>query len=162
MPDREWCKPSPSTIYSNARIEQRTIHQFLTAAALQQTEQVKHFIEIEGVHPDATSSGKPTAICYAAMKRDPEMLGYLLAQGADANRRDALGMTPLHYAALGGCEVCVSALIQCDARLNVCNRCGETPLAIAERQSRDTPCRELLARYGASRIPGARELRRFH
>ena len=75
-----------------------TVKNFLIAAALQQSELVRYFIEIEGLHPDAKWDGKPTAICYAVLKKNPPLLMYLLEKGANVNHVDVLGMTPLHYA----------------------------------------------------------------
>lgn len=124
---------------------------FLMAAALQQLELVYYFIETEGLHPDTTWGGKPTAICYAALKRNPQLMAYLLNKGADPNRTDALGMTPLHYAALGGCEVCTAHLLNRGALLNAVNGAGQTPLALARSKAcaANSACCELLSRYGA-------------
>lgn len=126
------------------------IMEYLIAAALEQSEMVCYFVEIEGLHPDATWGGRPTAVCYAAMKRNPRLVTYLLDNGASANQSDALSMTPLHYAALGGCEVCVATLIAHGARLNARNTSGKTPLALAQRETRLALCRELLQRHGAA------------
>lgn len=122
------------------------IRDYLVAAALQQTELVCYYLEVEKLHPDTTRNGKPTAVCYAALKGDPRLVAYLLDKGADPNLADALGMTSLHYAALGGCEHCVAALIDRGADIHARNYRGHTPLALTENQPRLALCGELLAR----------------
>ena len=143
-----WPAPPPVT----------AIREFLLAAALGEAAMVCYFIEAEGLHPDATWGGKPTAVCYAAMKANRRLLDYLLAKGAGVNVTDALGMTPLHYAAMRGCEVCVARLIAAGAGLNAINQAGKTPLALARRGT----CQELLVRHGASLGADRPGPRRFH
>ncbi|MCP5371916.1 MAG: ankyrin repeat domain-containing protein [Hyphomicrobiales bacterium] len=135
---------------------------FLVAAALHEFDRVRHFVERAGLHPDTTYGGKPTALCYAVLKPHHGLMEFLVARDADCNRADAMGMTPLHYAALGGCETCVAYLIHHGARLNVQNRAGKTPLGLAaERPLRDD-CRQLLWRHGASTVADRRVVKRFH
>lgn len=126
------------------------MREYLMAAALQQVELVLYYIECKGLHPDVTWGGRPTALCYAAMKANQKLLRYLLDKGASVNYRDALGMTPLHYATLGGSEDCMTLLIDCGAPLNAANHYGKTPLALAWELPRLASCRELLQRHGAS------------
>ena len=138
------------------------IRDYLAAAALHQVERVRHFIEIEGLHPDSTYRGKPTALCYAVLRPHRNLMGYLLERGADVNRADVCGMTPLHYATMGGCLHCVSFLIGRGARLNDASEDGRTPLALALERPKLAPCRELLLRYGASLQRGEAAAPRFH
>ncbi len=132
-------RPTPS-------LGDHLIRDFLVAVALQQIELVCYYLEVEKLHPDTTRNGKPTAVCYAALKGNPRLVAYLLDKGADPNRADALGMTSLHYAALGGCEICVATLIDRGADIHARNYKGHTPLALTENQPRLAPCGELLAR----------------
>lgn len=122
---------------------------FLLAAALQQLHRIRYYIERLGIHPDATRSGKPTALCYASLKPNITLINYYLEKGADVNHADAIGMTPLHYAAMGGCVVCLARLVAEGAQINRPNRCGETPLASAACRPRSRQCAELLKGYGA-------------
>ena len=62
-------------------------------AALHDVAAVRFFIEQIGLHPDASFGGKPSALCYAVLKPHPALLVYLLDQGADVSRRDAMAMT---------------------------------------------------------------------
>lgn len=153
---------SPQTTVSTQEAN-TSCKSFLMAAALQQLELVYYFIETEGLHPDTTWGGKPTAICYAVLKRNSQLTAYLLNKGADPNRIDALGMTPLHYAALGGCEICTAHLLNRGALLNAVNGAGQTPLALARSKAcaASSACCELLSRYGAAlhaSMPGPKRL----
>jgi ankyrin repeat protein len=131
-------------------IQEQVIKEYLIAAALQKTEMLCYFIEAEGLHPDATWNGKPTALCYAAMKRNSRMVTYLIDRGADVNYADALGMTPLHYAALSACDCTAACLIARGAALNAVNHAGRTPLALALCSPGRRDCYEFLRRHGAS------------
>lgn len=126
------------------------IREYLMGAALQQLELVFYCIEGKGMHPDATWGGKPTALCHAGMKANHRLLKYLLDKGASVEYRDALGMTPLHYATLGGSEACMTTLIHHGAPLNATTHSGKTPLSLAWQTPRLANCRVLLQSYGAS------------
>lgn len=77
------------------------IDTYLIAAALQQPHRIRYYIEHLGLHPDTTRDGKPTALCYASLKPNIVLIDYYLEKGANVNHADAIGMTPLHYAAMG-------------------------------------------------------------
>ena len=51
-----------------------------------------------------------------------------LAAGADADGRDGLGSTPLHWAAFNGLPLAVSLLLSRDADVNALDNLGRTPL----------------------------------
>ena len=138
------------------------IREFLFAAALHQIDRVKNFIEIDGLHPDATYRGKPTAICYALLKPNWNLMNYLFIQGAEVNQADSVGMTPLHYAVLGGCEYCLSEVTARGAQVNVGNKCGKTPLAMTLDKPHLSDCREMLTHLGGSLIPGYPAISRLH
>ena len=116
---------------TRSKLNRQTTREFLVAAALQEVELVCYFVEVEGLHPDTTMPGKPTALCYSAMTKNHLMLDYLVKKGADINYRDVLGMTPLHYAVLGACVDCTAYLVRKGARLDIGNRDANTPLALA-------------------------------
>lgn len=143
-------------------VAEETAKDFLVSAALHQLDRVRSFIESGGLHPDTTYGGKPTALCYAVLKPHRGLLAYLLDKGADVQRRDGMGMTPLHYAALGGCVYCAACLIGRGARLNVENCLGQTPLALTLEKPHLALSREFLTRHGAAHCqadPGATQ---FH
>ena len=127
-----------------------TVRDYLVSAALHMTDQVQYYIEVMGLHPDATLGGKPTALCYAVLKPHFTLMTYVVEKGADINHADRMGMTPLHYAALGGCEHCLAFLVSRGAHLNACNRRGETPLALAGCKPHLAGGCEFLRRCGAA------------
>lgn len=133
------------------RRDTAVVEDFLIAAALQQPYKIRYYIERIGLHPDTTREGKPTALGYAALKPNLGLITYYLERGADVNHADAMGMTPLHYAAMGGCAACLACLVSGGADINRRNRGGETPLASAlyRARRRSQRCVELLRCYGA-------------
>jgi len=127
----------------------QTVKQFLTAAALKEFRTVRFFVEEIGLHPDETKSDSPTALCYAVLLRDRCLMQYLLLKGADVNKPDQRGMTPLHYAAFGGCKFCILYLLQSGADVNQVNQEGKTALALCAGRADLTASRNLLKRYEA-------------
>ena len=143
-------------------ISDETVKDYLAAAALHQIDKIRYYIECQGLHPDATYGGKPTALCYAVLKPNYELMCYVIERGADANHIDQMGMSPLHYAALGGCERCLASLVRHGAFLNATNRCGQTPLALAMTRPGLAGAMEFLRRCGASLDPAAPGAKCFH
>ncbi|MDJ0608405.1 MAG: ankyrin repeat domain-containing protein [Kiloniellales bacterium] len=126
------------------------VKDYLVSAALHMTDEVRYYIEVLGLHPDATFGGKPTALCYAVLKPHFTLMTYVIEKGADINHFDRMGMTPLHYAALGGCEHCLAFLVSRGAGLNTANRRGDTPLALAACKPHLADGCEFLRRCGAA------------
>ena len=143
-------------------VPESAIKQYLLSAALQEVEMVRYFIETVGFHPDTTYGGKPTALCYAVLKRDLRMVEYLHHQGANINSCDQIGMTPVHYATLGGCLCCLAYLMHHNADINKVNHSGKTALGLCEGKPHLAECSELLRRSGASRQPEPLNRRCFH
>ena len=142
--------------------DEEIIKDFLVAAALHKLDLVRHYIEEIGLHPDATRRAKPTALCYSVLKPHHGLMRYLLNKGASTNHLDGIGMTPLHYAAMGGCLYCVAYLVGHGARINIENRMGKTPVAMTLGKPHLSQCQELLERHGASLFESEPGFRRFH
>jgi ankyrin repeat protein len=87
---------------------------------------------------------------------------YLIYHGADIMHSDGLGMTPLHYAALGGCEYCVSYLISLGAQINHETKNGKTPLALIENRENQNSCCEYLERNGACTVANKIPIKKMH
>ena len=134
------------------------IKDYLVSAALHEYEKVCFLIEHRGLYPDCTLPGKPSALCYVVLKPNHCLMRYLLDKGASIRFQDAMGMTPLHYAVLGGCEYCVATMILHGASVTVCNKKNQSPLDLARSRPNLGTCAEYLARCGA----GTGESHRFH
>jgi ankyrin repeat protein len=104
-----------------------------------------------------------TALMWAAAESHPEMVAFLVAKGAAVNVRAKAndwenqmtneprvqyrptgGLTPLLYAARGGCQGCVEALIKGGANIDLPNPDGMTPLMMAIDNSHYEVARYLL------------------
>lgn len=75
------------------------------------------------------SEGLWTPLTCVLFTQDPEMLRFLIQQGADVNLKDKLGNTPLHEA-IGKPDL-VQILIESGTDINGKNKRGETPLEYA-------------------------------
>ena len=65
----------------------------------------------------------------AAKRGNTEFLKECIANNLSVNALDAAGCTPLHWAAAGGFEECVTLLLsQSNVLINVQNKLGDTPL----------------------------------
>ena len=124
--------PLTGVVSNKRRPGELEIKSFLASAALHDLEAVQRFVVDDGVHPDTTCGGKPTALSYVAMKPHLELMALLLAHGADANRADAMGMTPLHYAVLGGNMTCVMRLVEHGANPFATNCKGQSAIDVAD------------------------------
>lgn len=68
--------------------------------------------------------------------RNPELVKYLIKQGANVNALNADKQTPLHIASFGRCIDCAKALVEGGADLNVQDKFGKTPLHYAIKRER--------------------------
>ena len=83
----------------------------------------------------------------AGRGHNKEVAALLITAGADVNARDAGGMTPLHYTALGGHKEIAELLIAKGANMNTKNAEGKTPLDSAIQLKR-TEIADLLRKHG--------------
>jgi len=72
----------------------------------------------------------------------------LLKHGANLGAADGTGMTPLHVAAMYGCEAEASWLLEHGAALQTLDRFGDTPLHTAALSGQDAIVKLLVA-HGA-------------
>lgn len=92
-------------------------------------EDVAEFLVDSGACPDAASwKDGMLPLHRAALSGSAEVVGLLLAQGADPNARSKDGRTALHCAAEAGSAECARALIDCGACPRARDSFGWTPL----------------------------------
>ncbi|MFO8056380.1 MAG: ankyrin repeat domain-containing protein [bacterium] len=93
--------------------------------------------------------GRSSEIHVAAASGDVSRIKYILARDADkVNSRDREGVTPLHYAAAGGKNEAVLALLEKGAEIDAAAFSGATPLYLAAAEG-NTETVRLLVRKGA-------------
>ncbi|MFT5606901.1 MAG: ankyrin repeat protein [Parvicella sp.] len=132
------------------QISEDIIRDFLLSAALQERASVIDYVENVGLHPDTTCGGKPTALCFALMKKNISMAKYFISKGADINHSDQMGMTPLHYAVLGGNVYCIAILISKGAKVNATTKSDKTPLEFTIGKRHLADCQIYLLEAGAT------------
>jgi ankyrin repeat protein len=92
---------------------------------------------------DAENDGD--AIMMAAMQGNVEHLGTLLDSGGDPDGKDAIGVTPLHWAAFCGHAGICTRLLQASANVAARDQEGRTPLHVASYESHAEVIQALIA-----------------
>ena len=98
-----------------------------------------------GVDYDMPNELGGTALTTAVFCSQEEVVGFLLKCGADANRRDANGIPPLHDAALNGAAGIARLLIRHGARVDAADILRRTALHYAAAEGRIEVAGVLLA-----------------
>ena len=128
-PVAEASQPEPTT----AKAPDISIHE---AAALGNIEAVKQFLD-SGTDVNAKDKTGGTPLDEAAGWGRKDIVELLIAKGADVNAKfEDDGSTPLHLAAWKGHFETAELLIAADADVNAKMEDGDTPLDLAERESR--------------------------
>eukprot|EP00744_Colponema_vietnamica_P011111 GILI01015636.1.p1 GENE.GILI01015636.1~~GILI01015636.1.p1 ORF type:complete len:213 (-),score=50.11 GILI01015636.1:324-911(-) len=100
----------------------------LRAAATNDRLEAIEFLVSKGVDINAVDGGSCGTALYAATK--PSVIDKLITLGADMNKGNAQGSTPLHQCALLKRVDCLKCLIAKGANVNAKNKNGQTPLHI--------------------------------
>ncbi len=135
--------------------DMKTPNKFIEALLNQQFETAKQFLLTGSNVNEAYGENGWTALHYAAENRQVETTLWLLENGADPNRKDVTGCSPLHLAIdaetdqlrqewvrtglFQPTDAVAAVLLEHGADVNAKTNKGRTPLAV-----------ELLRRYGAS------------
>ncbi|MCB1327062.1 MAG: ankyrin repeat domain-containing protein [Leptospiraceae bacterium] len=77
-----------------------------------------------------------SALGYAVLGEEEEMVQILIENGADVNARSSIGSTPISQAAYNGYDAIVRRLIAAGADVNLASNAGQTPLMNAALKCR--------------------------
>ena len=103
------------------------------AARMGDTAAVKTLLK-SGADVNAAQGDGMTALHWAAQKGDPELVGMLLAAGANVRATTRLGgYTPMHLASQAGHARVVAALLAAGVSADVATATGASPLMLAAR-----------------------------
>lgn len=80
---------------------------------------------------DEVDAGQRSTLSWASQRDDLEMIHQLLNRGADPNKADGCGMTPLHWAGGSGSYLSQKALLDAGADVNRQDDSGRTTLMYA-------------------------------
>jgi uncharacterized protein len=118
------------------------------AAAKNDAEAVRQLVGGDG-NPDQTDEQSRTALHYAAINGNLEIIAILIKANAKLNVEDPLGDTPLHLAVDHNQTEATQLLLDVGAQVDPQNKDGLTPLMIAASHGNLELVRALLAK-GAS------------
>ena len=96
----------------------------------------------EGVPVDCIMHDR-TALLFAVLCNKTDVIRLLLQNGADVNKRDRLGNTPVHYAAMMNYTEAIAMLMRHGASINITNNRGEKPIDLARRFKKEAAVRML-------------------
>jgi uncharacterized protein len=107
-------------------------------------------LQLAGISPDLTDKCDRTALMYAAVEGQTEIVSTLVRNKCDVNAQDKYGLTALHYAVMYHRLDIAELLITQSAIVDVRDSWGDTPLwrAVCER---DVELAKLLLANGADR-----------
>lgn len=123
----------------------------LPSAAIKDRRDVVAQLLAAGADPNIAEDDGSTALLKAAAVGHGAVVRLLLEGGADPNvGRGDDPITPLHYAAFGGFEEVVAALLAAGARLDAADAEGSSPLRFALAQSNHARVAHALLQAGAA------------
>jgi len=89
-------------------------------------------------------NSKQTFLNFSISLRNEDIVNFLIKNGADVNKEDKNGKTPLMLACGKGYENIVKILIENGANVNKENKNGETPLLLANKSGNETIAKILI------------------
>ena len=119
------------------------------AAAKNDAETVRRLVGGGDGNPNQTDDSSRTALHYAAINGNLQIIAILVKANAKLDVTDALGNTPLHLATDRGQTEAAKLLLEVGAEVDPQNKDGMTPLMIAASRGNLELVRALLAK-GAS------------
>jgi len=123
--------------------------------------EAKKFIELlrrrgKEFQLDAISASGMTALTQCVLDGNLKSVKALVELGANVNKRDGLGSTPLHHAASEGYIDIVKFLLRCNADVRALNREQQMPIDVADGDD----VRKLLSRVTLFYSPISKKLTR--
>ena len=94
---------------------------------------------------------------WAAYQGDALSVDAIIRHGADVNKFDQAGLTPLHWATVRGNRVCLRHIIEAGADLSAKSNDGKTPLTMAHELKSIGAYRRALADCGRNEDGRIRE-----
>lgn len=88
-----------------------------------------------GVPVDSSDEGGNTALMFAAMNNQIDLVHLLVQKRAELNKQGGAGWAPLHFAAQVNATDAIRILVQQGASTNIRTIDGHTPLDLAHRYS---------------------------
>jgi uncharacterized protein len=122
------------------------------AARQNDAEAVREMVASGASNPDQTDETSRTALHYAALNGNLEILAILIKAGAKLNIADPFGNTPLHLAADRNQTEAAELLLAAGADVDPQNRDGMTPLIIAASHGNTKLVLDLLAKGASTTI----------
>jgi ankyrin repeat protein len=110
---------------------------------------VRALAELRGTRLDAANRDGSTALMYAALHGETELVRSLVGRKAEVNKT---GWTPLHFAAANGHVETIRFLLEHHAYIDAESPNGTTPLMMAARQAQPSSVR-VLVEEGADPTP---------
>ncbi|MFC1763186.1 ankyrin repeat domain-containing protein [Planctomycetota bacterium] len=102
-----------------------------SAAAMGDLAKVKNLLEA-GEYPNVADSNNVTPLMLACEANHPQVVQFLLDNGANVDYQDTQGNCPLHYAARSSSADCTKILLSLSADPSIVNYAEQTPLMIAK------------------------------
>ena len=119
---------------SFVEIDLAHLKRFHNAAVQGDVSEVAALLE-DGVPVDSSDNGGNTALMFAAMNNQTDLVHLLVQKRADLNKQGGAGWAPLHFAAQVNATDSIRILVQQGASTNIRTIDGHTPLDLAHRYS---------------------------
>lgn len=109
-------------------------------------DEAREFLKADPGAINGKSGSGLTPLRYAVAGEQADMIGFLIASGADATIPDGDGVTPLHYAAATGRLKAIAALLDRRIDVDLRDRGRGTPLHAAALRGREDSAKALIGR----------------
>jgi predicted negative regulator of RcsB-dependent stress response len=126
------CSQERTTHQPETMKDEKSFYKELFSAINKEDKQAVSNALKEDIEPNYEMPEYGTLLTAATKAGDPEIIKQIIEKGADVNKADESGQTPLHWGSQKGKTDAVKVLIDAKADINAKNDNGETPLALAK------------------------------